>query len=100
MPNEAIHRLLMQLYADSGDLASASRQYGECMRKARTGIRGCDRQKKPRRFINQIKEASTGWRVPAWLNTRQRLAGIHRISHNDRLPLTRNCQLRKFHPPI
>ena len=32
MPNEAIHRLLMQLYADSGDLASASRQYGECMR--------------------------------------------------------------------
>ena len=32
MPNEAIHRLLMQLYADSGDLASASRQYAECER--------------------------------------------------------------------
>jgi DNA-binding SARP family transcriptional activator len=32
MPNEAIHRLLMQLYADSGDLAAASRQYAECVR--------------------------------------------------------------------
>lgn len=31
-PNEAIHRLLMQLYADAGDLASASRQYAECVR--------------------------------------------------------------------